>query len=170
MGHMGHGSKIMTHCHLCSPPCSQFLNIVKRSWSSFDISKFCSQFNSLAFPSDSFTDVDAFLTAFNFSVSSILDSLAPYKIFTYRLSSKKAPWFDHDCILSKRLSRKHERLYRYTPSLLFFTTWKNYLYVYRTLLYTKHFSYLRQSIVFFYFSKNRWFSLSKLLHKNSSTS
>ena len=154
--------------HFTTPPCSQFLNIVKRSWSSFDISKFCSQFNSLAFPSDSFTDVDAFLTAFNFAVSSILDSLAPYKTFTYRLSSKKAPWFDHDCILSKRLSRKHERFYRSSPSLLSFTTWKNSLYVYRTLLYTKHSSYLRQSIVSFSSSKNRWSSLSKLLHKNSS--
>ena len=52
--------------------------------------------------------------------------------------------------------------------MLSFTTWKNSLYVYRTLLYTKHSSYLRQSIVSFSSSKNRWSSLSKLLHKNSS--
>ena len=76
--------------HFTTPPCSQFLNIVKRSWSSFDISKFCTQFTAFAFPSDSLTDVDAFLTAFNFAVSFILGSLAPYKTFTYRLSSKKS--------------------------------------------------------------------------------
>ena len=47
--------------------------------------------------------------------------------------------------------------------------WKDYLISHRTLLFNKHSSYLRQSIISFSFSnsKNRWSFLSKLLHKNS---
>ena len=151
-----------------SHPFSRFSSvIIKRSWNNFDHEKFSNLFLASGFSSSTFDDVDDFMNAFVLTTSSILDILAPLKSFRYRLSSKKAPWFDHECILSKRSVRKLERAFRSSLSISSWNAWKDYLISHRTLLFNKHSSYLRQSIISFSNSKNRWSFLSKLLHKNS---
>ena len=77
---------------LLSQPFPKFFSsIIKRSWINFDKIKFSNLFLSSGFSSTSFTDIDVFMNEFNKTISSLLDILAPFKSFTYRLTSKKAP-------------------------------------------------------------------------------
>ena len=152
---------------LSQPLTNSSSTIIKRSWTNFDKISFTNLFLSSGFSSTSFSDVDAFMNEFNSTISSLLDILAPFKSFRYRLTSRKAPWFDHDCILLKQSVRKSERVYRSTISTSSWYEWKTCPKSYRTLLFDKNSSYLRQSIISLSNSKNRWSSLSKLLNKNS---
>ena len=143
---------------LSQPLTNSSSTIIKRSWTNFDKISFTNLFLSSGFSSTSFSDVDAFMSEFNSTISSLLDILAPFKSFRYRLTSRKAPWFDHDCILLKQSVRKSERVFRSTLSTSSWYEWKTCLKSYRTLLFDKHSSYLRQSIISLSNSKNRWSS------------
>ena len=78
------------------------------------------------------------------SLFNLLDILAPLKSFKYRLSSKKAPWFDHECILSKRSVRKFERAFRSSLSLSSMEGMERLAHISPSLLFNEHSSYLRQ--------------------------
>ena len=88
------------------------------------------------------------MSSFNNFIIAVLDIVLPLKLFSFRLLSKRSPWFDIDCISLKRIARKYERNYRTNK---FSTSYDNYL---------------RNFIVHAASSKNRWSLLSKLLHKN----
>ena len=93
--------------------------------------------------------------------------LLPIKSFTYRLSSFKAPWFDGECVTSKRTLRKLERSYRSFPSSSFHVLWLSHLSTYRSLLHSKHSNFLISSINSASSSSSRWKNLNRILSKQS---
>ena len=152
---------------LNSPIANSTCSFTKRCWSLLNKELFLDSLTSSNFDASLFGDVDDLVSSFNDLLIPILDKLVPLKSFTYRLSSRKAPWFDMECILYKRRVRKLEKVYRMTLSASSFSEWKSKLASYRSLLFSKHSSYLRKSIISASTSKHRWASLSKLLHKNT---
>ena len=115
---------------------------------------------------DDFVDVNDLLLYFTNSFSYILDIIIPFKLFSFRLLSKRAPWFDSECISLKRLARKFERIYRTKLNSSSFLQYKISLNNYKSCLFSKYCNFLRDSIVKASSSKNRWSALSKLLYKN----
>ena len=150
-----------------SQPLINLTSVTKRCWSRFDNIQFSNLFLTSGFSSSSFTDVDSFMDNLNLTISSILDTLVPFETFKFRLFSKKAPWFDRDCVLLKQSARKAERAYRSKLSKGSWYEWQYHLKQYHNLIFTKHSSFLRKSIVLASSSRNRWSSLSKLLNKKS---
>ena len=158
---------IQSSFSLNSPIANSTSSFTKRCWSLLNKELFLDSLTSSNFDPSLFAEVDDFMSSFNNFIVSILDKLIPLKTFTYRLSSRKAPWFDMECTLFKRAVRKLEKVYRLAPSTSSLNEWKSKLASYRLLLYSKHSSYLRTSIISASNSKHRWASLSKLLHKNT---
>ena len=76
-----------------------------------------------------FNDVDDLLSYFNNFIIAVLDIVLPLKLFSFRLLSKRSPWFDIDCISLKRIARKYERNYR-SPMIII-----SLLYIHINLLY-----------------------------------
>ncbi|MCI4436824.1 MAG: hypothetical protein JHC33_08470 [Ignisphaera sp.] len=136
----------------------------KRNWKNFDPDLFTKLFDYFSF--DCFDDVDDFVYFFNNSISCILDIILPLQTFHHRLLSKRAPWFDCECIKLKRISRKFERSFRSKPSSLSHSQYISALNNYKSILFSKHCQYLRTSIISASSSKHRWTILNRLLHKN----
>ena len=91
-----------------------------------------------------------------FSLQSLLFALLLLKLLGYSqcFSAKKALW-------------KLKRLYRANRSTAPLKNWQKNLSSHRSLLYSKHSSFLIDSIKCVSFSKSKWDSLSRLLYKNS---
>lgn len=140
------------------------ISTLKRNWKSFNYEQFKQLIDYFCF--DNFNNVDDLVSFFNNSISCILDIIVPLKTYSYRLLSKRAPWFDHQCITLKRSARKLERFYRSKPSAYSFNLYSSSLNKYKSILFSKHCQYLRSSIVLAASSKHRWSALNKLLNKN----
>lgn len=153
--------------NLSTPFINTTIKFYRRNWKQFNVEQFVNLFKfSNLFEFDHFGDVNDFLLYLTNSVSNILDMIIPFKLFSFRLLSKRAPWFDSECISLKRLARKFERIYRSKLNSSSFLQYKTSLNNYKSCLFSKHCNFLRHSIIKASSSKNRWFALSKLLYKN----
>ena len=143
---------------------SSTVKVATRSWSQLDKTLFIQLLSASSFDSSSFTDVDDFVLALDSLLTNTLNVLLLNKSFTYRLSSFKAPWFDDECVTSKRTLRKLERSYRSSPSSFSHVLWLSHLSTYRSLLHSKHSNFLISSINS---ASSRWKNLNRILSKQS---
>ena len=79
----------------------------------------------------------------------------------------KAPWFDSQYFSAKRAVRKFEQLYRADRSTASWNKWQKEVSFYRRFFYSKHTSFLTDSIKSASSSKSKWGFLFRLLNKNS---
>ena len=122
------------------------VKVSTRSWPQLDKTLFIQLLSAFSFDSSFFTDVDDFVLALNSLLTNNLNVLLPIKSFTYRLSSFEAPWFDGECVTSKRTLRKLERFYRSSPFSFSHVLWLFHLSTYRSLLHSNHSNFLISSI------------------------
>ena len=102
------------------------VKVSTRSWSQLDKTLFIQLLSASSFES-SFTDVDDFVLALDSLLTNTLNVFLPIKSFTYYLSSFQAPWFEGECVTSKRTLRKLERSYRSSPSSSSHVLWLSHL-------------------------------------------
>ena len=119
------------------------VKVLKRNWKIFNKESFMALFEYFDF--GAFNDVDDLLSYFNNFIIAVLDIVLPLKLFSFRLLSKRSPWFDIDCISLKRIARKYERIYRSNKSSISYDNYKSALHTYKSTLFSKHCNYLRNS-------------------------
>ena len=146
---------------------SSTVKLSTRSWSQLAKTLFIQLLSAASFDSSSFTDVDDFVLVLDSLLTNTLNVLLPIKSFTCRLSSFKAPWFDGECVTSKRTLRKLERSYRSSPSSSSHVLWLSYPSTYCSLFHSKHSNFLIFSINSASSFSSQWKNLNRILSKLS---
>ena len=146
---------------------SSTVKVSTRSWSQLDKTLFIQLFSASSFDSFSFINVDDFVLALDSLLTNTLNVLLYIKSFTYRLSSFEAPWFDGECVTSKRTLCKLERSYRSSPFFFFHVLWLSHLSAYCSLRHSKHSNFLISFINSASSFSSRWKNLNRILSKQS---
>ena len=159
------------------PPPIILQTVERRSFHNFNISSFqCDlEASELFYHASSRTatslDTNELFTLYDSTMSDILDKHAPRRTITIR-KKPDCPWFDRECAISKRTTRRLERKFlRDQSNAEQRDLWRSQIKVQRRLFQHKRSSYLRRSIEDIQGDgRTLWKSLHSLLSPPAETS
>ena len=116
-----------------------------RKWATFTRADFINALNQSAIVVNPPSDVDEFFACYDKTISSLLDTPAPF-IDVKNYSRTKSPWYDRDCHNMKLQTTRFEKAYRRRPSVTTLSAWRSQFQRQRALLQRKFSEYSSHAI------------------------
>ena len=104
-----------------------------RNWRALDVDAFAAELQCLELVAAPPSDVESAVNAYNTTLRALLDKHAPAEIKRVRTRASTTRWYDRECRVTKRTTRKLERRYRRLRTAESRAAWRHQFDVQRRL-------------------------------------